>query len=89
MASVRTRLWLTSLLVGGVISCVLTVSTWMLKIGPWFPPAWPGWFFALAAVIVGHGDSWDNRAVLAIVTVGNAAFYGWVVLRAMSPPVEG
>ena len=81
MAGLRKRLWLTSLLVGCAISCVLTFTMWIMKIGPWFPPFWPGWFLAIVAVVLGHGQQWDSRVDLALVTIGNAAFYAWIFLR--------
>ena len=87
MAGLRMRLWLTSLLAGCAISCLLTFTMWIIKIGPWFPPFWPGWFLAIATVVVGRGEQWGSRVSLALVTIGNAAFYAWVFLRVIKADV--
>jgi hypothetical protein len=78
MSRLRARLLLASLLVGCVISCVMTAGMWIMRIGPWFPPFWPGWFLAIAATIVGRGEHWDSWVGTALVMIGNAAFYAWI-----------
>src|ERR1700752_371450 len=80
MPSLRTRLLFTSLLVGCLVSCVLDAAMWKMKMGPWFPPFWPGWFFAIATKVVTHGEHWNNWVNIALVTVGNAVFYAFISL---------
>jgi hypothetical protein len=53
---------------------------WTLKIGPWFPPFWPGWFLAIASMVV-NGGHWDKWTGIAITTIGNAAFYALISFR--------
>jgi hypothetical protein len=90
MAGLRMRLWMTSLLVGCTISCAITFTVWITKIGPWFPPFWPGWFLAIASqavvIVIGRGEL-DYRVGLALVTIGNGAFYAWISLRIMKADV--
>ena len=57
-------------------------------IGAWFPPYWPGWFLAIVAAIVGHGEHWDDRVFITIATIGNAVFYAWIVSLALNADVE-
>jgi len=87
MAGFRARLWLTSLLAGCVISSVLTAAMWGMRIGFWFPPFWPGLFFAWATVIVGHGQQWGERVGLVLVTLGNAVFYTWISLKVIGADI--
>ena len=87
MPRLQTRLLLASLLVGCVISCVLTAVMWSLRIGPWFPPLWPGWFLSIAATIVGRGEHWDSRVGTVLVMIGNAAFYACIFFRVIKADV--
>jgi len=81
MAGPKTRLWLTSTVVGSVFSCVLSLF------GYWCPLFWPGFFVAAAIVAVGRGGHWDSRVLLALATLGNAALYTWVALRVLRADV--
>jgi hypothetical protein len=79
----RSRLLLASALLGSFISCVLSAAMWTLKIGPWFPPFWSGWFLAIVATVL-NGGHWENNWTgIAITTIGNAVFYAlisfWVI----------
>lgn len=87
MLSLRSRLFFTSLLVGCFISCVLDAAMWRMKIGPWFPPFWPGWFLAIASTIAGRGAHWDNWVYIGLITTGNAAFYGLISLWVLKADV--
>jgi uncharacterized membrane protein len=51
---------------------------WTMKIGPWFPPFWPGWFLAIVSMVLNGGrlDQWTG---IAIATIGNAAFYALIL----------
>lgn len=72
----RSWLLLASALRGSFISCVLSAAMWTLKIGPWFPPFWPGWFLAIASTVVNGGSGkWTG---IAVTTIGNAAFYALI-----------
>ena len=54
---------------------------WAMKIGFWFPPFWPGLFFAWATIIVTHAERWADRVGLVLATLGNAVFYSWISLK--------
>jgi hypothetical protein len=73
----RSRLLFASLFLGSFISCVLSIAMWTLRIGPWFPPFWPGWFLAIASTVV-NGGHWNTWTGIAIATIGNALFYAWI-----------
>jgi len=88
MPVLRTRLLLMSLLVGCFLSSVLELAMSKMRIGAWFPPYWPGWFLAIVAAIVGHGEHWDDRVFITIATIGNAVFYAWIVSLALNADVE-
>lgn len=83
MSERKTRVWLASLTAGCAISFMLTAAMRKMSIGFWFPPSWPGAFLALPSAIARHGQLWDSRASLALVTIGNAAFYAWIFLRVL------
>jgi hypothetical protein len=87
MSERKTRVWLASLLMGLTTSLILTGAMLKMSIGFWFPPFWPGLFFSLVCGIVGHGQQWDSRIALAIIIVGNAAFYAWIFLHAFRAEV--
>jgi len=76
-----------SILAGCAISVVLDVFMAMLGVAYYFPPFWPGLFFSLTVIIASRGESWANGIHIALVTVGNAAFYTWVSLRVLKAEV--
>jgi hypothetical protein len=71
---------LASALFGSFVSSVLSAAMWTLKIGSWFPPFWPGWFLAIASMVV-NGGHWDKWTGITITTIGNAIFYAFISFR--------
>jgi hypothetical protein len=61
---------------------------WAMGIGFWFPPFWPGLFFAWGIIIVTHAQQWGESAFLVLVTRGNAAFYAWISLKLIGADIE-
>jgi hypothetical protein len=81
MSERKTRVWLTSLAVGGAISLVLTAAMRKTHFGFWLPGSQPGWLFAWAARLVHAGAVTNDPSSLALVAAGNAGFYAWIFSR--------
>ena len=77
MAERKTRVWITSLIIGCSTSVIITAVMLKTSVGFWFEPAWPG---LLVAYVTEHNGIADI-ASLALVTAGNALFYGWLFLK--------
>ena len=82
------RVWATSLVVGCAISCVLSAAMWATRIAFYFPPFWPGLFFAWVIVIVAHGEQWSPTLFITIATIGNAGFYAWLFSRVIGAEIR-
>jgi fatty acid desaturase len=81
------RLWGTSVVFGCAISGNLTVVVWATRLAFYFPPFWPGLFFAWVIVILSHGKSWATHFGIALAMIGNAAFYTWISFRVVQAEV--
>jgi hypothetical protein len=81
------RLWVTSLVAGCAISGILTGLVLATGIAFYFPPFWPGLFFAWIVVIFSHGESWTSHFGIILATVGNAVLYAWVSGRVIQAEV--
>jgi hypothetical protein len=77
MSERKTRVWVTSLMMGCGTSLILTAAMLKMNVGSWFLPSWPG---LLLAYLTGHNQVADI-AGLALVIVGNAGFYGWLFMK--------
>ena len=77
MAERKTRVWVTSLMIGCGTSVILSAVMLKMNVGFWFVPTWPGLFFAY---LRGHALIVDV-ASLALLTAGNAVFYAWLFLK--------
>ncbi len=84
---VRMRLWITSLLIGGVLSCAFTALMWLTRAIFYFPPVWPGLFLAWSVVVASLGQHWADRFGVVLLTLGNTAFYAWLSFRVMKAEV--
>jgi len=74
----KARIWLASLACGFASSIVLAgVARAGLS---WFPPSWPGLFFATAFEAL-RGQRWNPGADLILILAGNTAFYTWMFSR--------
>ena len=81
MMGLRTRVYAISLLRGVVISFVIV---WF---GPYLPLNYPGFFFAVAILALGHGDHWNSWVLPTLVISANTVFYGWIVSRILRAEV--
>jgi hypothetical protein len=77
---------LKALLIGSTISFALTFLMWVLKL--FYFLIWitlPGWLLSWGAVALMHAENWKHLKAIGItlLTVGNAFFYGLVVLLIM------
>jgi hypothetical protein len=77
MSERKTRVWVTSLMMGCGISLILTAAMLKMNVGSWFPPSWPG---LILAYLTGRNHIGDI-AGLALVIMGNAGFYGWLFMK--------
>ena len=77
----RTRVYAISLLGGAVISFVIV---WF---GPYLPLNYPGFFFAVAILALGHGDHWNSWVLPTLVISANTVLYGWIVSRILRAEV--
>jgi hypothetical protein len=84
----RMRLWITSLLTGCAISGALTAFVLATRTAFYFPPFWPGLFFAWIVIILSRGESWAGDLILILATLGNAAVYAWLYLRVIKAEVS-
>ena len=73
------RLVFVSASTGAFISSLISAAMWATKIGPWFPPLWPGWFLAIASAAL-TGRQWGELTAIGIITIGNAGFYAFMFL---------
>jgi len=80
------RLCITSLLLGGAVSCSFTAFVWLTRAIFYFPPVWPGLFFSWAVFVVG-GRHWADCFGIVELTFGNAAFYAWLSFRVLKADV--
>jgi hypothetical protein len=78
VSGLRMRLWTASMIIGLVISCVLSGVMWKTHAGFWLPGSQPGWLFAWIAMAVIRTGSESDRLGGALTTIGNAAFYAWL-----------
>jgi uncharacterized membrane protein len=83
MSERKTRVWLTSLAVGCVISCLLTAAMEKTHYGFWLPGVQLGWLFAWATGLVRPAAGSSGPFGIALVTLGNAAFYAWFSSRVL------
>jgi len=83
MSERKTRLWSTSLAAGFAISLVLTATMTKTHYGFWLPGTQPGWVFAWATRLLRPGATWNGPSGVALVTLGNAAFYAWALSRVL------
>jgi hypothetical protein len=77
----RTKIYAISLLGGAIISCVIV---WL---GLYLPLNYPGLFFAIAVVALGHGDHWKSWVLPTLVISANTVFYGWIASRLLRAEV--
>ena len=77
----RIRVWVTSFVVGCVISGILTALMWATRTAFCFPPFWPGLFFSWGVIIVFQGEQWGRAFFGIVATMSNAAFYAWLTSR--------
>ena len=82
----RMRRCITSLLVGGAVSCSFTAFVWLTRAIFYFPPVWPGLFFSWTVFVVG-GRHWADCFGIVELTFGNAAFYAWLSFRVLKADV--
>lgn len=78
VSGLRMRLWTASMIIGLVISCVLSGMMWKTHAGFWLPGSQPGWLFAWIAMGVIRTGSGSDRFGGTLITIGNAAFYAWL-----------
>lgn len=81
MMGLRTGIYAISLLGGAIISCVIV---WF---GLYLPLNYPGFFFAVAILALGHGDHWKSWVLPTLVISANTIFYGWIVSRILRSEV--
>jgi len=81
MAERKSRVWLTSLTFGCLVSTFLAVVMRKTQLGFWLPGAQPGWLFAFATRLVRPGSLANSVSDLALVSAGNAVFYSWIFSR--------
>ena len=86
MSESKFRVWLASLTMGLATSLVLTGAVLKMGIAFYFPPFWPGLFFAFVCGIIGPGH-WYNHIGIALVVLGNATFYAWIFFKALRAEV--
>jgi hypothetical protein len=77
MSERKSRVWIASLMMGCLTSVILSAAVLKMNAGVWFLPSWPG---LLLAYVTGRNQIVDVVG-LALVTVGNAIFYGWLFLK--------
>jgi hypothetical protein len=80
-----TRVWVTSLISGCLVSAFITALVSLTGTAYYFPPFWPGLWFSWVIVIVAHGEQWTDTLLLVLSMIGNAAVYAcltFLVLRA-------
>jgi len=77
MSERKTRVWVTSLMIGCGTSVILSAAILKMNFSFWFVPSWPG---LLLAYLTGRNQIADV-ASLALITVVNAIFYGWLFLK--------
>ncbi|HST09806.1 MAG TPA: hypothetical protein VLL05_05490 [Terriglobales bacterium] len=78
MSERKTRVWIASLMIGCVTSLILTAAMLKMNVAPWFAPIWPG---LLLASLSAQGQNVNSNLSLALITAGNALFYGWLFLK--------
>jgi len=81
MAGLRTKIYAISLLGGSIVSFV---AAWF---GLYLPLNYPGFFFAIAILALGHGEHWKTWLFPALAISANAIFYGWIVSRVLRAEV--
>jgi hypothetical protein len=64
-------------MIGAVTSLILTTAMLKMNVVLWFAPVWPG---LVLAYVAGRGRGLDNVS-LALISAGNALFYGWLFLK--------
>lgn len=77
---------LKAMLIGSTISFTLTGLMWVFKV--FYFLVWitlPGWLLSWATIALLHAENWKHFQAIGItlLTVGNAFFYGLVVLLIM------
>jgi hypothetical protein len=83
----RMRLYITSFLLGGVVSCGLTAFVWLTRAIFYFPPVWPGLFLAWTVLVASRGQQWADRFAIMALTFGNTAFYAWLSFRVLNADI--
>ncbi len=81
MAERKTRVWLASLAFGCIVSLLLTAILGKTQFGFWLPGSQPGWLLPWATRLLRPGSVADQPTGMALVTAGNALFYGWLFSR--------
>jgi len=81
MSECKSRVWLTSLFAGCLLSTIVTAAGLKAGAGYWFPPLWPGTFIWFAWTVLGHREAWNNNVAPAVIGTGNAVFYTWICLQ--------
>ena len=79
VSGLRIRLWISSLISGLVISGILSGVMWKTHAEYWLPGSQPGWLLAWIAMAVVRTGSGSDRLGDALITLGNAAFYAWLI----------
>lgn len=80
MSESKIRVWLTSVFAGCALSVIITGAALVAGVAYAFPPCWPGLFMCWAYVALSH-RAWNDAASLAVIGIGNAAFYAWISLQ--------
>jgi hypothetical protein len=86
MSESKIRVWLASLTMGLATSLMLIAAMSKMGVAFYFPPLWPGLFFALVSGAIWPGHS-SSRIGLVLVVAGNTAFYAWIFLKALRAEV--
>ena len=87
MSECKIRVWLASLAMGLLTSLIFTAAVLRVGIAFWCPPSWPGLFLAFAGGLIGYGQPWNSHTGVALIIVGNTAFYAWIFLTALRAEV--
>lgn len=81
------RVWVTSVVIGCVVSGMLSAWISASRVALYFPPFWPGLFFAWAVIIIA-GEQCGRTCFAILTSTGNAAFYGLLTSRVIRAEIR-
>jgi len=81
MSERKIRVWVVSLAFGCTVSLLLAAALHKTHFGFWLPGSQPGWLLAWATHLMRPASGNDQSSSLALVAIGNTAFYAWIFSR--------